>query len=291
MTRNPASSPTRPSASFSRATSSGALSQTPAIWAGHVRALGLGRSATTNGASQRSRSACQSTSIDRPSMSRPPMNHANPLMGIPKTRLPLKIYQSSASSPGAARHAARDRPAGMRKWASGRASPGALANRVRASPRTRRRWDRATPHHQEGQGRAFPGRLSLVDLRELHRSRRGVDTGGTGGTTQRGLVLLGCDLKSAYRYVRFDWAPDLSAASNTASMIASGDARRLRPPGVADHRRLLQCDATLCDAGRHLNPSGAYAVPRIARTLGHASRPLSVMSARSGGGTYLNMAS
>jgi hypothetical protein len=35
------------------------------------------------------------------------------------------------------------------------------------------------------------------------------------------LVLLGCDLKSAYRYVRFDWAPDLSAASNTASMIAS----------------------------------------------------------------------
>ena len=34
-------------------------------------------------------------------------------------------------------------------------------------------------------------------------------------------MLLGCDLKSAYRYVRFDWAPDLSAASNTASMIAS----------------------------------------------------------------------
>ena len=27
------------------------------------------------------------------------MNHANPLMGIPKTRPPLKIYQSSARSP------------------------------------------------------------------------------------------------------------------------------------------------------------------------------------------------
>jgi hypothetical protein len=42
----------------------------------------------TNGVSQRSRSVCQSTSIDRPSMSRPPMNHANPLLGITKTRPP-----------------------------------------------------------------------------------------------------------------------------------------------------------------------------------------------------------
>lgn len=64
-----------------------------------------------------------------------------------------------------------------------------------------------------------------------------VDTGGTGGTIQRGVVRLGCDLKSAYRYVRFDWTPDLSAAStDTASAIASATLAgfdRLVPPTTA----------------------------------------------------------
>lgn len=51
------------------------------------RARVLCRSAATNGASQRSRSPCQSTLIDRPSISRPLMNHANQLLGILKMRL------------------------------------------------------------------------------------------------------------------------------------------------------------------------------------------------------------
>jgi hypothetical protein len=64
-----------------------------------------------------------------------------------------------------------------------------------------------------------------------------VDTGGAGGTTQRGVLRLGCDLKSAYRYVRFDWTPDLSAANtDTVSAIASATLAgfdRLVPPTTA----------------------------------------------------------
>ena len=39
-----------------------------------------------------------------------------------------------------------------------------------------------------------------------------VSTGGTGGTTNEGAVKLQADLKSAYRYVRLDYTPDLSAS-------------------------------------------------------------------------------
>jgi hypothetical protein len=64
-----------------------------------------------------------------------------------------------------------------------------------------------------------------------------VDTGGTGGTTQRGVVRLGCDLKSAYRYVRYDWTPVLSAANtDTVSLMASATVAgfdRLVPPNSA----------------------------------------------------------
>ena len=64
-----------------------------------------------------------------------------------------------------------------------------------------------------------------------------VDTGGNGGTTQRGVVRLGADLKSAYRYVRFDWTADLSAANtDTLSAIATATLAgfdRLVPPNSA----------------------------------------------------------
>jgi hypothetical protein len=39
-----------------------------------------------------------------------------------------------------------------------------------------------------------------------------VSTGGTGGTTNNGAVVLQADLGAARRYVRFDYTPDLSAA-------------------------------------------------------------------------------
>jgi len=40
-----------------------------------------------------------------------------------------------------------------------------------------------------------------------------VDTGGAGGTTQRGVIAFGTDIQKARRYVRFDFTPDLSAAT------------------------------------------------------------------------------
>ncbi len=68
-----------------------------------------------------------------------------------------------------------------------------------------------------------------------------VDTGGTGGTTQRGVVRLGCDLKSAYRYVGFDWTPDHSAAStDTACVIASATLAGFLPPLLAGGLGLIE---------------------------------------------------
>lgn len=62
-----------------------------------------------------------------------------------------------------------------------------------------------------------------------------VDTGGTGGTTQRGVVSYGTSLGKAMRYVRFDITPVLSAAGvDTCAVsgiaILSGFAEV--PPGV-----------------------------------------------------------
>jgi hypothetical protein len=39
-----------------------------------------------------------------------------------------------------------------------------------------------------------------------------VDTGATGGSTQRGVMFFGTDLRKCRRYVRFDFTPDLSAS-------------------------------------------------------------------------------
>ncbi len=47
-----------------------------------------------------------------------------------------------------------------------------------------------------------------------------VDTGATGGSTQRGVVAFGTNLQGAMRYVRFDFTPDLSAASTDTANIA-----------------------------------------------------------------------
>ena len=55
------------------------------------RALVLCRSAATNGASQRSRSACQFTSIDRLSKSRSAMNHRTADSGIPSCAKSAKV--------------------------------------------------------------------------------------------------------------------------------------------------------------------------------------------------------
>jgi hypothetical protein len=50
-----------------------------------------------------------------------------------------------------------------------------------------------------------------------------VDTGGSGGSTQRGVVAFSCDIKRGQRYVRFDFTPQLSAANtDTFSIIAAG---------------------------------------------------------------------
>ena len=62
-----------------------------------------------------------------------------------------------------------------------------------------------------------------------------VDTGGTGGTTQRGVVAFNTNIKQCRRYVRFDWTPDLSAANTdtgkfTVTAVLSGFAEV--PPGV-----------------------------------------------------------
>jgi hypothetical protein len=59
--------------------------------AGHICALVLCRSAATNGASQRSRSACQSTSIDRLSICRSAMNHRTTDSGIPSCAESAKV--------------------------------------------------------------------------------------------------------------------------------------------------------------------------------------------------------
>jgi hypothetical protein len=62
-----------------------------------------------------------------------------------------------------------------------------------------------------------------------------IDTGGTGGSTQRGVVAFGTDIKRCRRYVRFDWTPDLSATSVdtgkfTVTAVLSGIDEV--PPGV-----------------------------------------------------------
>lgn len=49
-----------------------------------------------------------------------------------------------------------------------------------------------------------------------------VGTGQTGGSTEKGVVKLACDLSSAKRYVRLDFTPDLSAANtDTASIVGA----------------------------------------------------------------------
>lgn len=50
-----------------------------------------------------------------------------------------------------------------------------------------------------------------------------VATGASGGSTVTGVTSLTADLSSAYRYVRFNFTPDLSAANtDTASLIGVG---------------------------------------------------------------------
>jgi hypothetical protein len=62
-----------------------------------------------------------------------------------------------------------------------------------------------------------------------------VDTGATGGSTQRGVVVFGCSLGAALRYVRFDFTPDLSASgTDTGKFVASAVFSGIDevPPGV-----------------------------------------------------------
>jgi hypothetical protein len=62
-----------------------------------------------------------------------------------------------------------------------------------------------------------------------------VDTGGTGGSTQRGVVTFMTDIKKARRYVRFDFTPDLSATgTDTGKFIVSAVLSGIDevPPGV-----------------------------------------------------------
>jgi hypothetical protein len=62
-----------------------------------------------------------------------------------------------------------------------------------------------------------------------------LDTGGTGGTTQRGVLAFSTDIKKCRRYVRFGFTPDLSAANTDAgkfvvSAVLSGIGEL--PPGI-----------------------------------------------------------
>lgn len=62
-----------------------------------------------------------------------------------------------------------------------------------------------------------------------------VDTGGVGGSTQRGVVKFGADLTGAKQYIRFLYTPDLSAgATDTAKLmvVAEFSSYRELPPGV-----------------------------------------------------------
>lgn len=62
-----------------------------------------------------------------------------------------------------------------------------------------------------------------------------VDTGAAGGSTQRGIVAYGTDIKKARRYVRFSFTPDLSAANtDTAKFVVGAVLSGIDelPPGV-----------------------------------------------------------
>lgn len=48
-----------------------------------------------------------------------------------------------------------------------------------------------------------------------------VDTGATGGSTQRGCVAFGTDIQRARRYVRFEFTPDLSATTTDTANLAA----------------------------------------------------------------------
>lgn len=62
-----------------------------------------------------------------------------------------------------------------------------------------------------------------------------VDTGGGGGTTQRGIVRFGANIRGARRYIRLKYTPDLSAGSVdtgkfTVSAVFAGF--QALPPGT-----------------------------------------------------------
>lgn len=69
----------------------------------------------------------------------------------------------------------------------------------------------ATIFDQTGSAGAIPEAWPLAGV---------VDTGGAGGSTQRGVVAFGTGIKKARRYVRFDVTPDLSAANTDTAKIA-----------------------------------------------------------------------
>lgn len=51
-----------------------------------------------------------------------------------------------------------------------------------------------------------------------------IDTGGSGGTTQRGVIKFGADLTGAKQYVRFSGTPDLSAgATDTVKVMITAE--------------------------------------------------------------------
>lgn len=63
-----------------------------------------------------------------------------------------------------------------------------------------------------------------------------VDTGGGGGTTQRGIVRFGANIQGARQYIRFKYTPDLSAGSvDTGKFTVSAlfAAFQELPPGTS----------------------------------------------------------
>jgi len=62
-----------------------------------------------------------------------------------------------------------------------------------------------------------------------------IDTGGGGGTTQRGVIKFGADLTGAKQYIRFSGTPDLSAgATDTVKVMITAEFSAFAelPPGV-----------------------------------------------------------
>lgn len=63
-----------------------------------------------------------------------------------------------------------------------------------------------------------------------------VDTGGTGGTTQRGIVRFGANIQGARQYIRIKYTPDLSASgTDTGKFTVSAlfAAFQELPPGTS----------------------------------------------------------